>query len=432
MDGDRPRGEHDEQCGTYDLEDPLAIKKSGRNQDQIPRSQTDRPRNERDRRPPQAQQQHHDEQPQLRQEHLGGCPLPEKGLGQYGVQNTGVQATQRVAHIGRGRPEIRGACRDIRDQDDLVSKLVAPKIELIPIFAGFQNIRKIVMLHDSPGTEEIDHHVPRAIHRYHDVTGYLPAPGPNGAPHEDVAPGRERDPIRRHAQIVTGHTERQARIERVTIARQQRKSTKHTVVIRPDREKPHPFRCRGQSRKSPKGARPDGNEGIVPLDMNPPGGIRQVMDELSIPGKGRRNAFLTREGERHAKKDVPGCASRIDQSRVFLALSAGGEDQVEHLGRRAHGGKIRDNFRVMLPVEVEILELLNRGVVDIHMDERRIIGWAQRHNAVAKTEQQIDKTGIPRFDNPVEKKASELSQAQGGTDEKRRGPALAPAIGARS
>ena len=64
----------------------------------------------------------------------------------------------------------------------------------------------------------------------------------------------------------------------------------------------------------------------------------------------------------------------MNKNAVVFFGFARGKDKVEYLRRYAHGRQVPDHLSIMGSIQIQFVELLDTGIIEVDMDNRVVIG----------------------------------------------------------
>ena len=246
-----------------------------------------------------------------------------------------------------------------------------------------------------PGADEIDQHDAAFIYGNEDVVGGVPRPA--GILESDVAAGSDDDVFRGDAEIVAHDPKREARIAAVVVFHQQGEAAEDPVGIWAEVEKTETAGDRGERNESHQRLLPHQEpvQGTV-RRQRPPGAV-EIGTHLGLIGAPAGTGGTAVIGQREGKTviDPARCPGGVDQGLVVLGIEPGSKNEVVRLGRHAHGGKITHRLGEVGSTEVVIVQLLDGGVVQIHMDDGVVVWQPQMRNALPQAEKMVKHLPIP-------------------------------------
>ena len=120
-----------------------------------------------------------------------------------------------------------------------------------------------------------------------------------------------------------------------------------------------------------------------------------------------------------------------NQGLIVRGVGRCGKDHVVHLGGHLHRREVADRLGILRAVEVERPQGLDRTVIEVDVDERRIIARPQGCDGIAEDKQLVQRVRIPHLKDMREDPAQEVGEQPGPSQDQQGMPALAAFSGAQ-
>ena len=114
------------------------------------------------------------------------------------------------------------------------------------------------------------------------------------------------------------------------------------------------------------------------------------------------------QGQGEAIVDRARSSRGVDQGLVIRHVRGFGENNVMHLGGDLHGAQVVYHLRILPAIQIKMLELLERTVIEVDVDQRVIVGRTERLYSIAEHKELIQRLGIPRLKHLREEPATEV------------------------
>lgn len=103
------------------------------------------------------------------------------------------------------------------------------------------------------------------------------------------------------------------------------------------------------------------------------------------------------ERKGHSKVNVTCISCRRNEGLIVFLIGKGGKNEIISLDCRLHRRQIGNDAGEMGAVEIEVVELLYGGVVDVYVDDPAVVNWPQAIMAGTECKKAVNDLSIPRL-----------------------------------